>query len=305
MIEVKELRKSFGDVNALRGISFEVGEGEIYGFLGPNGAGKTTAISIISGLLEPDSGAVTLAGKDIRTSGRAVRRILGVVPQEIALYDELTGRENLHFWGGLYGLSGKKLKAAAEEVLDLVGLTERADDRVQEYSGGMKRRINLCAGLIHHPRIILLDEPTLGIDPQARLNILDIIKGEASRGTTIIYTTHYLEEAENLCDRIAIIDDGLILAEGTLQELTMLVGEEDLVTITGSFTKGQVSPLLEGVKVDALENDTLRFLVSESRTTGELLGRFFSAGVQVGDVSIREPSLESVFIKLTGRKLRD
>ena len=305
MIEVKELRKSFGDVNALRGISFEVGEGEIYGFLGPNGAGKTTAISIISGLLEPDSGAVTLAGKDIRTSGRAVRRILGVVPQEIALYDELTGRENLHFWGGLYGLSGKKLKAAAGEVLDLVGLTERADDRVQEYSGGMKRRINLCAGLIHHPRIILLDEPTLGIDPQARLNILDIIKGEVSRGTTIIYTTHYLEEAENLCDRIAIIDDGLILAEGTLQELTMLVGEEDLVTITGSFTKGQVSPLLEGVKVDALENDTLRFLVSESRTTGELLGRFFSAGVQVGDVSIREPSLESVFIKLTGRKLRD
>lgn len=305
MIDVKELRKSFGEVNALKGISFAVKKGEIYGFLGPNGAGKTTAISIISGLLEPDSGAVTLGGMDIRASGRAVRQLLGVVPQEIALYDELTGRENLHFWGGLYGLSGKKLKDAAEEVLELVGLTERADDRVQGYSGGMKRRINLCAGLIHRPRIILLDEPTLGIDPQARLNILDIIKGEVSRGTTIIYTTHYLEEAENLCDRIAIIDKGLILAEGTLQELTMLVGEEDLVTITGNFTTEQVSPLLEGVKVETLETDTLRFLVSESRTTGELLGRFFSAGVQVGDVSIREPSLESVFIKLTGRELRD
>lgn len=305
MIEVRELRKSFGDVIALGGISFEVNEGEIYGFLGPNGAGKTTAISIISGLLNPDSGTVALAGKDIRKSGRSIRQLLGVVPQEIALYDELTGRENLHFWGSLYGLSGKKLQTAAEEVLDLVGLTERADDAVREYSGGMKRRINLCAGLIHRPRIILLDEPTLGIDPQARLNILDIIKEEVSKGTTVIYTTHYLEEAESLCDRIAIIDYGKILAEGTLQELTMLVGEEDLVTVTGTFTTEQVSPLLEGVKVDSIEDNSLRFFVSESKATGELLSRFFSAGIHVGDVSIREPSLESVFIKLTGRELRD
>ena len=305
MIEVNEIRKSFGDVTALGGISFQVKEGEIYGFLGPNGAGKTTAISIISGLMLPDSGTMHIAGMDIRKQGRKIRGLMGVIPQEIALYDELTGRENLHFWGSLYGLSGGTLKSEAERVLDLVDLSERADDLVKEYSGGMKRRINLCAGLIHSPRILLLDEPTLGIDPQARLKILEIIRNEASRGVTVIYTTHYLEEAESLCDRISIIDHGEILAEGSLAELTQLVGEEDLVTVTGSFTTEQLSPMLEGVKVDHLEDGTLRFFVSDSETIGAHLGRFFSGDMHIGEVSIKEPSLESVFIKLTGRELRD
>jgi ABC-2 type transport system ATP-binding protein len=305
MVEVHEIRKSFGDVTALGGISFEVREGEIYGFLGPNGAGKTTAISIISGLMLADSGMVRIAGMDIRKDGRKIRRLLGVIPQEIALYDELSGRENLHFWGSLYGLAGSELRREADRVLDLVELAERADDPVREYSGGMKRRINLCAGLIHHPRILLLDEPTLGIDPQARLRILDIIRNEVSEGRTVIYTTHYLEEAENLCERIAIIDRGRILAEGTLGELTRLVGEEDLVTVTGAFTAEQLSPLIKGVTVDHLEDGTLRFSVSSPGEIGEHLGRFFSKGVHVGEVSIKEPSLESVFIKLTGRELRD
>jgi ABC-2 type transport system ATP-binding protein len=305
MIEVNEIRKSYGDVLALSGISFQVGEGEIFGLLGPNGAGKTTTISIISGLLFADSGTVRVAGMDILRDSRSIRRIQGVVPQEIALYDELSGRENLHFWGSLYGLSGRELRSAAERVLELVGLTERADDPVRTYSGGMKRRINLCVGLIHHPRVLLLDEPTLGIDPQARLNILDIIKREVSGGNTVIYTTHYLEEAENLCDRIAIIDHGRILAEGTLQELTRLVGEEDIVMITGNFTDQQVRPLLDEVKVEHLEDASLRVLVPNPSAIGKLLGRFFSAGIHVGEVSIKEPSLESVFIKLTGRELRD
>ncbi len=305
MIEVHDIRKSFGSVVALSGIAFQVKEGEIFGFLGPNGAGKTTAISIISGLMRADSGTVQVNGMDVHRHGKKIRRILGVIPQEIALYEELTGRENLRFWGSLYGMSGKELRKSVDRVLDLVELTERADDPVRQYSGGMKRRINLCIGLVHHPRIVLLDEPTLGIDPQARLNILDIIKNEVASGTTVIYTTHYLEEAESLCDRVAIIDHGSILAEGSLEELTRLVGEEDIVTVTGNFSAEQVNQLLSGVKVDSLEDDSLRFFVSNKGEIGEVFGKLFSAGVHVGQVSIKEPSLESVFIKLTGRELRD
>jgi ABC-2 type transport system ATP-binding protein len=305
MIEVHELVKSFGELQALGGVSFTVNEGEIFGLLGPNGAGKTTTISIISGLLNPDSGTVRVAGMDIRTDGRRVRRMLGVVPQEIALYDELSGRENLRFWGGLYGLAGASLGAEADRVLELVGLGERAKDPVREYSGGMKRRLNLAVGLIHRPRVILLDEPTLGIDPQARLNILDIIRSGVSGGMTVIYTTHYLEEAEKLCDRIAIIDRGRILAQGTLAELVRLAGEGNLVTIEGEFSSERMSPLLAGSTVEHLADNALRITVTDQAELSRTLGRIFSAGVHVEEVSIREPSLEGVFIKLTGRELRD
>jgi len=305
MIEVRELAKSFGDIQALGGVDFTVNEGEIFGFLGPNGAGKTTTISIIAGLLNADSGTVRIAGLDIRKEGRRVRGMLGVVPQDIALYEELTGRENLHFWGSLYGLSGKNLRAEAERVLELVGLTDRADDAVREYSGGMKRRLNLSAGLIHNPKVILLDEPTLGIDPQARLNILDIIRGGVSGGMTVIYTTHYLEEAEKLCDRIAIIDHGRILAQGTLGELVKLAGEGNTVTVTGAFTREQVNPFLKGITVEHLENNSLRMVIPGQAELSGALGRLFSAGISIGEVSIKEPGLEGVFIKLTGRELRD
>jgi ABC-2 type transport system ATP-binding protein len=305
MIEVRELAKSFGEIQALGGVDFTVREGEIFGLLGPNGAGKTTTISIIAGLLSADSGTVRVAGMDIRKEGRRVRGILGVVPQDIALYDELTGRENLHFWGGLYGLSGKTLRVEAERVLELVGLTDRANDAVREYSGGMKRRLNLSAGLIHHPKVILLDEPTLGIDPQARLNILDIIRGGVSGGMTVIYTTHYLEEAEKLCNRIAIIDHGRILAQGTLAELVKLAGEGSVVNVTGSFTRDEVSPFLKGFAVEHIDDNALRMVIPSRAELGGALGRLFSAGISIGEVSIQEPSLESVFIKLTGRALRD
>jgi len=190
MIEVRGLVKSFGDIQALAGVDFTVNEGEIFGLLGPNGAGKTTTISIIAGLLNADSGTVRVSGMDNRRDGRRVRETLGIVPQDIALYEELSGRENLHFWGGLYGLAGKRLRAEADRVLELVGLTDRAKDPVREYSGGMKRRLNLSAGLIHRPKVILLDEPTLGIDPQARINILDIIRDGVSEGMTEIGRAH-------------------------------------------------------------------------------------------------------------------
>ncbi len=305
MIEVRQLAKSFGDVQALAGVDFTVGEGEIFGLLGPNGAGKTTTISIIAGLVDADSGAVRVAGLDNRKDGRRVREMLGVVPQDIALYEELSGRENLHFWGGLYGLAGSRLREEADRVLELVGLSDRADDPVRQYSGGMKRRLNLSAGLIHRPKVILLDEPTLGIDPQARLNILDIIKDGVSGGMTVIYTTHYLEEAEKLCNRIAIIDHGRILAQGTLGELVKLAGEGNVVTVTGAFSRDEVSPLLKGVAVEYPENGSLRMTVPGQAEMSGALSRLFSAGISIGEISIQEPSLEGVFLKLTGKELRD
>jgi ABC-2 type transport system ATP-binding protein len=305
MIEIRGLVKSFGDIQALAGVDFTVKEGEIFGLLGPNGAGKTTTISIVAGLLTADSGTVRISGLDNRRDARRVKEMLGVVPQDIALYEELSGRENLHFWGGLYGLAGKRLREEADRVLELVGLTDRAKDPVREYSGGMKRRLNLSAGLIHRPKVILLDEPTLGIDPQARLNILDIIRDGVSGGMTAIYTTHYLEEAEKLCDRIAIIDHGKILAQGTLRELVKLAGEGNLVTVRGAFTREQMSPLLKGIAVEHLENGSLRMMVPGQAELSGALGRLFSAGMSIEEVSIQEPSLEGVFIKLTGKELRD
>ncbi len=305
MIEVRNLVKSFGDIQALAGVDFTVKEGEIFGLLGPNGAGKTTSISIIAGLLEADSGTVRVAGMDIRKDGSRVRRTLGVVPQDIALYEDLSGRDNLLFWGGLYGLSGARLREEADRVLDLVGLADRAKDPVRQYSGGMKRRLNLSAGLIHRPKVILLDEPTLGIDPQARLNILDIIRDGVSEGMTAVYTTHYLEEAEKLCDRIAIIDHGRILAQGTLAELVKLAGEGNLVTVRGSFTREQASPLLAGVAAEHLEDGSFRMLVPGQKELSAALARLFAAGLPIAEVSIQEPSLEGVFLKLTGRELRD
>jgi ABC-2 type transport system ATP-binding protein len=231
--------------------------------------------------------------------------MLGVVPQEVALYEELTGRENLHFWGGLYGLGGAALRAAADEALEMVELADRAKDPVREYSGGMKRRLNLAVGLIHKPKIVLLDEPTLGIDPQARVSILDIIERHVSRGMTVIYTTHYLDEAEKLCKRIAIIDHGKILAAGTLAELTALAGAESIVTVTGEFTEAEARGQLGGLKGVEVGAGLIRASVAKQGDIGTLLGRLFSGGVRVGGVSIKEPSLESVFIKLTGRELRD
>ena len=305
MIEVRQLAKSFGDVQALAGVDFTVGEGEIFGLLGPNGAGKTTTISIIAGLLDADSGAVRVAGLDNRKDGRRVREMLGVVPQDIALYEELSGRENLHFWGGLYGLAGSRLREEADRVLELVGLSDRADDPVRQYSGGMKRRLNLSAGLIHRPKVILLDEPTLGIDPQARLSILDIIRDGVSGGMTVIYTTHYLEEAEKLCNRIAIIDHGKILVQGTLAELVKLAGEGNVVTVTGAFSRDDVSPLLKGLAVEYPENGSLRMTVPGQAEMSGALSRLFSAGISIGEISIQEPSLEGVFLKLTGKELRD
>ncbi|HEX4822771.1 MAG TPA: ABC transporter ATP-binding protein [Candidatus Polarisedimenticolaceae bacterium] len=309
MIHVVGLVKSYGALRAVDGVSFDVAKGELYGLLGPNGAGKTTTMSMLSGLLEPDEGRILCDGVDLATHPLKVKAQLGVVPQEPALYENLSARENLTFWGGLYGLSGADLQRAVDRALDLVGLRERAKDPVKQYSGGMKRRVNLALGLVHGPRAVLMDEPTVGIDPQARLNILEAVKQVAAAGTTVIYTTHYLDEVETLCDRIAIMDHGKILAEGTLDQLKSRVGGRDVVTVRGTFDVAAVMPRLdaiEGVSVTSSEAGKLVLTVDGSgRGAVDLLGRVLAEGLPIEGISIQPPSLNTLFLNLTGRELRD
>ena len=309
MIEVEGLRKSFGELVAVDDVSFSVNPGEIFGLLGPNGAGKTTTINMICGVLRPDGGRVVIHDRDIWIEPKKVKQTLGVVPQEIAVYEDLSARDNLSFWGSLYGLSGKSLKNRVNESLTRVGLSDRATDKVKNFSGGMKRRLNLCMGLLHRPQVLLLDEPTVGIDPQARLNILEVVRDVAASGTTVLYTTHYMDEAQDLCDRIAIIDHGKILTIGTLEELTRLAGEAEVLRLTGPFGDPEARDRLgavEGVRI-LKADDRVAVLSVESKGPGLLavLPRILEADLGVEDVSIQRPNLQSVFISLTGKELRD
>lgn len=309
MIQVRQLSKRFGDLRAVDGISFEVREGEIYGLLGPNGAGKTTTLSMLSGLLRPDGGSMTFGGVDLAKNPLTVKSRLGTVPQETALYEELTARENLRFWGGLYGLAGAALARAVDAALDRVGLTVNADTAAKKFSGGMKRRLNLSLGLVHEPQVLLLDEPTVGIDPQARASILDLVRDVARGGTTIVYTTHYLEEAEKLCDRIGIIDHGRIIAEGTLDELERMVGGEEVVTVRGSFDADQARQAVARLGPVDVISSAGEQLVLGAKAGGkgavDMLSRLLDGQLAVDAVSIQPPGLNGLFLKLTGRELRD
>jgi ABC-2 type transport system ATP-binding protein len=308
LIQVETLTKKFGDKTAVDGISFEVRGGEIFGLLGPNGAGKTTTLSMLSGLLAPDAGRITFEGVDLAADPIGCKRRLGVVPQEVALYEELSAVENVRFWGSLYGLSGKALGAAAAQALARVGLTGRAKDAVKTYSGGMKRRLNLALGLVHDPRAVLLDEVTVGIDPQARASILDVVREVADAGTAVVYTTHYLEEAERLCDRIAIVDHGKVLAEGTLDELKARLGEEETVTLWGGFEADAARTALAGLPgARVISAEPGRVAVSAGAGSGAagLLAAIQGSGLAIDRVAIEPPSLNALFLKLTGRELRD
>ena len=309
VLAAEGLIKSFGDLIAVNGVSFEIAEGETFGLLGPNGAGKTTSISMVAGLLEPDNGTIHVAGTPIRTNSTAGRSDIGLVPQEIAIYPDLTATENLRFFGRLYDLPGEKLDKRVEEVLDVIGLSERQDDLVSEFSGGMQRRLNIGIGLLHRPRLLILDEPTVGVDPQSRNAILESVEDLSGEGIAVLYTTHYMEEAERLCDRVAIIDEGVIKAEGTRRELVSLVGEKDRirVTVTGDLVEvarvaaelpavHEASPADSGI--DVLANDASSLLP-------ELLSRMSATGANVTGVAVSEPNLEAVFLHLTGKALRD
>lgn len=308
-IEVKNLKKSFGNLQAVQDASFAADAGEVLSLLGPNGAGKSTTISMLSGLLAPTGGDASIMGHSVVSEPESAKKSLGVVPQDIALYPDLSARENLIFWGKMYGLRGAILKQRVDEVLEIIGLVDRQKDHVDKFSGGMKRRVNIGAALLHKPDVIIMDEPTVGIDPQSRRHILDNVKELNRQGMTVLYTTHYMEEAAELSDHIAIMDKGRIIAYGTHDELIKLVGRETRIDITINAEGGRVLEAwrsTEGVaRIDALDG-TLTALVDDSN---RVLPRLFDAaskvGVRIMSVDIQEPNLETVFLHLTGRALRD
>jgi ABC-2 type transport system ATP-binding protein len=308
-IEVRDLHKRFGDLAAVQGVSFQVGPGEVFSLLGPNGAGKSTTISIISGLLTATSGEVSILGHSVAREPAAAKGRLGVVPQDIALYPDLSARENLVFWGKMYGLRGALLNERVDKVLTLIGLADRQKGRVGTFSGGMKRRVNIGVALLHRPAVVIMDEPTVGIDPQSRRHILDNVKALNQAGMAVLYTTHYMEEAAELSHRIAIMDKGRLIACGTHAELIRLIGERDRLSLTLS---GEPNGVLEawrhadGVARVAQEDGHVDILAEDSNL---VLPRLFDAatraGVRITSVDIQEPNLEAVFLHLTGRALRD
>ena len=308
-IEVSNLKKSFGDFQAVQDVKFNVNAGEVLSLLGPNGAGKSTTISMLSGLLTPTSGDASIMGYSVTKEPEAAKASLGIVPQDIALYPDLSARENLVFWGKMYGLRGAALKARVDEVLEIIGLADRQKDHVGKFSGGMKRRVNIGAALLHKPDVIIMDEPTVGIDPQSRRHILDNVKELNQKGMTVLYTTHYMEEAAELSNHIAIMDKGKVIAYGTHAELIMMVGEQTRIDVTLNTEAEKVLDAwreTEGVsKIDSLDGKVTALVDDSNRVLPRLFDAAAKANVRITSVDIREPNLATVFLHLTGRALRD
>ena len=309
MIEVHDLRKSYDDLVAVDGVSFVARPGQIFGFLGPNGAGKSTTINCISGLLKPTGGRVSVLGHDVVTDAKAARANIGIVPQELALYEDLSATENLSYWGAAYGMHGEELKRRVTDVLELTGLLDRAKEAVKRYSGGMKRRLNFGCGIVHRPKVLLLDEPTAGVDPQSRVRLLDLVREEVAAGTCVLYTTHYMEEAQDLCNEIAIIDHGKILALGTLDELRGMMGERDILRLSGTFDPEAVRRAIDGLDdadLMSVEPDALLLVIEgASRKLPVVFRALAEVGAEVQETTLTQPTLETLFIKLTGRELRE
>ena len=309
LLQIQNLSKSYGEAPALDRFSLDMERGEVLGLLGPNGAGKTTLISILSGTLPGFSGSVTFQGKNL-FSDRSLKNRLGIVPQDMAFYEELSAMDNLLFWGGLYDISRSELKRKAEELLKSVELSDRAKEPVKRFSGGMKRRLNVAIGLLHSPDLLLLDEPTVGIDVQAKVSILEIIKSVGREGTAVIFTTHQLAEVEETCSRIAIMDHGRILAQGTLDELIKTIGEKVIVRVEGEFSLSSFSEAIgsladDGVELISAADDIVSLGVDDTDRIPKVMERLFSNNVQISDLKIHSPNLETVFLRFTGKSLRD
>jgi ABC-2 type transport system ATP-binding protein len=308
MIHVERLRCAYGSVVAVDDLSFTARPGEIFGLLGPNGAGKTTCISCLCGLLKPTAGCVSVMQHDTVEDARRARQALGVVPQEIALYDDLSATENLAYWGGAHRMHGRALSDRVREVLEWIGLADRAREPVGRFSGGMKRRLNFACGIVHRPQVLLLDEPTVGVDPQSRVRLLELTRELARGGTTVLYTTHYMEEAESLCDRVLIMDHGRILAQGTLPDLRSLLGERDLLRFSGVFEPELVRRVFSGNGIDIVQAEENVVTLSLHDASGRLPSIFAmlaDAHAEIRGTRLTQPSLESLFIKLTGKELRE
>jgi len=311
MLEVKELKKSYGNKEVVKNVSFTIDKGESFGLLGPNGAGKSTTISMICGLLPYDQGEVLVSDRSVKKFPMQIKKKIGVVPQEIALYPTMSARDNLLFWGKMYGLTGAKARSRMEEVLDFVGLTDRAKERIETFSGGMKRRINIGAALMHEPELLIMDEPTVGIDPQSRNHILETVKRLNEQGMTIIYTSHYMEEVEYLCNRVGIIDHGEVIAIGTKTDLcSRLVGgsvvqltiEKDSIEAVEALRRlDNVNQVVTKKGSDIVEV----FAQYPHETLGNIMTTAVNHGMKIGAVEVKEPNLETLFLKLTGRSLRD
>ncbi len=310
VLQCRGLTKRFGDHTVVDDLGFTIAQGETYGLLGPNGAGKTTAISMLCGLLRRDSGTVTVMGHDLDDEPRQVQASIGYVPQDLAIYPDLTAAENLLFFGRLQGLGGKELAARTEHVLETVGLADRAQDRSEHFSGGMKRRLNIGIGLLHEPQLLVLDEPTVGVDPQSRDSILASVEQLGATGIGVLYTTHYMEEAERLCDRVGIIDHGVMLAEGTQRELVSIIGEHDHVRLElgrgGGERVTDRLEALEEVQTAVATNGVIDLTLDDAYgALPRILAEANDGGARVLSVEVKEPDLEEVFLQLTGRALRN
>ncbi|OIK06291.1 ABC transporter ATP-binding protein [Bacillus sp. MUM 13] len=311
MLVVQDIKKSFSHKEVVKGVSFTVAKGEAFGLLGPNGAGKSTTISMICGLLPYDSGEVTVGTASVKKNPMQVKKKIGIVPQEIALYPTMSAKENLLFWGRMYGLTGRMAKKRATEVLEYVGLSDRAKDKIETFSGGMKRRINIGAALMHEPELLIMDEPTVGIDPQSRNHILETVKMLNESGMTIIYTSHYMEEVEYLCQRIGIVDQGKMIAIGDKNDLCSRLAGGTVITVSVSTFQNEliekINSLPDTEKVTA-DHDTysLDIIVKDhKRAAAGILSCCMESGAEVLSFERKDPNLESLFLQLTGRSLRD
>jgi len=309
IVKILDLTKKFGDNVAVDNISLEIEEGEIYGLLGPNGAGKSTIINIICGLISKDRGRVEILGRDSQKDPNFVKQNIGIVPQDIAIYEDLTAYENIKFFAGLYGLRGSLLKGRVEETLQFVGLTDKAKSRPSDFSGGMKRRLNIACAIAHRPKLIIMDEPTVGIDPQSRNHILQSVRKLNEMGCTIIYTSHYMEEVEEISSRVGIIDHGRVIAEGTNDELKAIVTNTNSVWITvdsaNRINMDQLKAIKGVTNVEVDENLIKVYSSADINNLDKLILYFTENLVSIKNIESKTPTLESVFLTLTGRKLRD